>query len=133
MSATISIAHRADCYRLARERRKHHLEVVVMRPAVCYGVGREGTMRGSILTPAPTSTVGLTTGRAPFVESARNRGEMYITQPYELYTDENHESWHRLYARMHQRWERYANRHFLDGLQALDLPARRIPRLEEIN
>ena len=32
--------------------------------------------------PAP----GLTTGRAPFVEEARSRGELYIHQAYELYS-----------------------------------------------
>ena len=36
---------------------------------------------------------GLTTGRAPFVEEARTRGELYITQPYELYSKQNHEAW----------------------------------------
>jgi phenylalanine-4-hydroxylase len=45
-------------------------------------------------------TPGLTTGRAPFVEEARARGELYIQQRYELYSDENHESWRRLYARI---------------------------------
>ena len=36
---------------------------------------------------------GLTTGHAPFVEEARNRGELYISQPYSLYSQENHEAW----------------------------------------
>jgi phenylalanine-4-hydroxylase len=76
---------------------------------------------------------GLTTGHAPFVEEARHRGELYITQPYELYSEENHESWRRLYARMQPRWERYANDHFLRGIEALQLPTNRIPRLSDIN
>src|SRR4051794_24004634 len=76
---------------------------------------------------------GLTTGHAPFVEEARNRGELYITQPYDLYTPENQESWRRLYQRIRPRWERYANDHFLRGIDALGLPAGSIPQLTEIN
>ncbi len=76
---------------------------------------------------------GLTTGHAPFVEEARERGQLYITQAYELYSEENHQSWRRLYARIQPRWERYANDHFLRGIQALDLPPDRVPRLAEIN
>ena len=41
---------------------------------------------------------GLTTTQAPFIEDAQRRGELYIRQPYELYTPENHEAWRRLYA-----------------------------------
>ncbi len=81
-----------------------------------------------------TATVSdLTTGRAPFVEEARERGELYITQAYELYSQANHESWRGLYARIRPRWERYANDHFLRGVDALQLPADRIPRLADIN
>jgi phenylalanine-4-hydroxylase len=76
---------------------------------------------------------GLTTGRAPFVEEARDRGDLYITQPYELYSPENHESWQKLYARIQQRWKLYANDHFLKGIEALQLPTDRVPRLDEIN
>lgn len=76
---------------------------------------------------------GLTTGFAPFVEEARHRGELYITQPYELYSEDNHESWRRLYARMQPRWERYANDHFLRGIDALQLPTDRVPRLSDVN
>jgi len=83
--------------------------------------------------PQNVATLGLTAGRAPFVEEARNRGELYITQNYELYSEENHEAWRRLFARIRPRWERYANDHFLRGIEALRLPADRIPRLAEIN
>jgi phenylalanine-4-hydroxylase len=76
---------------------------------------------------------GLTTGRAPFVEEARNRGELYIHQAYELYSEENHEAWRKLFERIRPRWERYANDRFLRGVQALDLPANRVPRLDEVN
>ena len=83
--------------------------------------------------PQTLTAVGLTTGRAPFVEEARNRGELYIQQVYELYSEENHEAWRQLYRRIQPRWERYANDHFLKGVEALQLPADRVPRLSEIN
>lgn len=76
---------------------------------------------------------GLTTTEAPFIEEARSRGELYIHQAYELYSRENHETWRRLYSRLHPRWEQYANEHFLEGLDRLGLPSDRVPRLEEIN
>jgi phenylalanine-4-hydroxylase len=80
-----------------------------------------------------TLTSGLTTGHAPFVEEARSRGDLYIQQPYDLYSEENHEAWRRLYERIRPRWERYANDHFLRGHEALNLPPDRIPRLADIN
>jgi phenylalanine-4-hydroxylase len=67
------------------------------------------------------------------VEEARSRGELYITQAYDLYSEENHEAWRRLFARIQPRWERYANDHFLRGVEALDLPHDRIPRLADVN
>jgi phenylalanine-4-hydroxylase len=83
--------------------------------------------------PRTLAAVGLTTGNAPFIEEARNRGDLYISQAYELYSQENQEAWQRLYARIRPRWEKYANSHFLHGIEALNLPADRIPRLDEIN
>ena len=62
--------------------------------------------------PATLTETGLTTGHAPFVEEARSRGDLYITQVYELYSEQNHEAWRNLYARIRPRWERYANDHF---------------------
>jgi phenylalanine-4-hydroxylase len=82
---------------------------------------------------AGLSTPGLTTGHAPFVEEARSRGELYIEQAYGLYTEQNQESWRRLFERIRPRWERYANDHFLRGVDLLHLPADRIPRLAEVN
>src|SRR5262245_53771638 len=76
---------------------------------------------------------GLTTGRAPFVEQARERGDLYISQPYELYSQENHETWNALYTRMIPRWDRYANEHFLDGVEALHLSPLGVPKLSQIN
>jgi phenylalanine-4-hydroxylase len=78
-------------------------------------------------------STGLTTGHAPFVEAARDRGELYIAQAYELYSEENHEAWRRLYSRMQPRWQRYGNPRFLAGLEALELAVDRVPRLSEVN
>jgi phenylalanine-4-hydroxylase len=79
------------------------------------------------------SASGLTTGRAPFVEEAKNRGELYISQPYDQYSEENHESWRRLFSRMQTRWQTYANPQFLHGLDTLNLPHDRIPTLDHVN
>jgi len=75
----------------------------------------------------------LTTTRAPFIEEARNRGNLFIRQPYELYSETNQETWRRLYARILPRWRKHANARFLEGLERLSLNPRRIPRLEDIN
>ncbi len=76
---------------------------------------------------------GLTTNEAPFIEEARDHGELYIQQPYDLYSAENHEAWKRLYARMLPRWERYANPHFQQGIANLCLTPDRVPRLDDVN
>jgi phenylalanine-4-hydroxylase len=83
--------------------------------------------------PQTLTAPGLTTGHAPFVEQARDRGELYISQAYDLYSHENHEAWRMLFRRIRPRWERYANDHFLRGVEALSLPSDRVPRLSEIN
>lgn len=79
------------------------------------------------------TTQGLTTTKAPFIEEAKNRNEMFIRQPYELYNEENQEAWRKLYARIKPKWEKYSNPKFLEGVNKLALPPDRIPRLEEIN
>jgi phenylalanine-4-hydroxylase len=76
---------------------------------------------------------GLTTGNAPFIEEARSRGDLYVHQPYELYSAANHESWRSLWERIQPRWERYANTHFLRGIETLKLPPDHIPRLDDVN
>jgi phenylalanine-4-hydroxylase len=76
---------------------------------------------------------GLTTTKAPFIENARSRGDLFITQPYDQYSEENHQSWRNLYARMGERWEKYANHRFLEGLDSLGLNGERVPRLSEVN
>lgn len=76
---------------------------------------------------------GLTTTRAPFIEQAQASGQLYIDQPYELYSDENHQTWSRLLARMQDRWTRYANARFLEGIETLHLDTSRVPRCSDIN
>jgi phenylalanine-4-hydroxylase len=76
---------------------------------------------------------GLTTGSAPFIEEARGGGRLYIEQPYELYSEVNHSAWQQLFARQQPRWERYANRHFLKGIETLCLDPERVPRLADVN
>jgi phenylalanine-4-hydroxylase len=83
--------------------------------------------------PQTLAAPGLTTGHAPFVEEARDRGDLYISQPYELYSEENHESWKRLFSRIQPRWERYANDHFLRGINVLQLDPNHVPRLSDVN
>lgn len=77
--------------------------------------------------------VGLTTTKAPFIENARESGQMFIYQPYELYSLENQEAWRKLYALLRPKWEKYANEKFMEGIRALFLNPERIPKLEEIN
>jgi phenylalanine-4-hydroxylase len=67
------------------------------------------------------------TQRAPVVERA------FIEQNYSLYSEENHETWRRLYARMLPRWKRHANAHFLEGIDALCLDPNHVPRLADVN
>ena len=76
---------------------------------------------------------GLTTTRAPFIEQAVQNGQLYIHQPYELYSDANHDAWRRLYSRMLPRWRQYANPHFLRGIDNLCLDPERVPRLDDVN
>jgi phenylalanine-4-hydroxylase len=76
---------------------------------------------------------GLTTTRAPFIEQAQRDGRLYITQPYELYSEENHDAWRRLYHRMLPRWREYANSRFLEGIENLCLDPDRVPKLEDVN
>src|SRR6202171_3053583 len=86
--------------------------------------------------PRMTSVVeppGLTTNRATFIEAAQQRGEIYIHQPYELYSEENHEAWRRLFARMGPRWPLYANAHFLKGIDSLCLDPLHVPKMDDVN
>lgn len=76
---------------------------------------------------------GMTTTKAPFIEAAQAKGELYISQPYELYSAENHEAWRLLYSRMLPEWEKYANKHFLAGIANLCLDPEKVPLLDDVN
>ena len=76
---------------------------------------------------------GLTTTKAPFIEQAQQEGRLYIHQPYELYSEANHYAWSKLFSRMEDRWRRYANPRFLQGIDSLCLEPTRVPRLEDVN
>jgi phenylalanine-4-hydroxylase len=76
---------------------------------------------------------GLTTTKAPFIEQAQAAGQMYIDQPYALYSEANHDTWRRLFTRQRARWERYANPRFLEGIDNLCLDPDRVPRLDDVN
>lgn len=76
---------------------------------------------------------GLTTTEAPFIEEAKERGQLYIHQPYDLYSGLNHEAWQKLFARIRPRWERYANPAFQRGIESLCFDPDRIPRLDDVN
>ena len=76
---------------------------------------------------------GLTLGRPSTVEDASLRGQKYIHQPYELYSNENHETWRKLFARMVPRWQRYACDAFLQGIGILSIDPGRVPRFSELD
>lgn len=76
---------------------------------------------------------GLTTTKAPFIEAAQASGQLYIEQPYALYSEENHRTWSRLLERIRPRWEKYANRRFLEGVETLRLDPDHVPRCDDIN
>lgn len=76
---------------------------------------------------------GLTTTEAPFIEDARSHGDLFIEQPYELYTAENHSAWAKLYAGMLPKWRQFANQRFLAGIDTLALDPYRVPLFEDVN
>jgi phenylalanine-4-hydroxylase len=85
------------------------------------------------ILPEVTLPEGLTTTKAPFIEQVRRSGELFIHQPFELYSADNHSAWRDLYARMIPRWRAYANPHFLRGIENLALPEETVPRLDDVN
>ena len=76
---------------------------------------------------------GLTTTKAPFIEKAQRSGQIFIHQPYELYSQENQEAWRKLYALLRPKWEKFANEKLMQGIRSLCLKPDRIPTLEEVN
>ncbi|HEX3235615.1 MAG TPA: phenylalanine 4-monooxygenase [Gemmatimonadales bacterium] len=87
----------------------------------------------AVLRAEETDGGGLTTTRASFIEQAQQEGRLYIHQPYELYSEGNHEAWRRLFTGMEDRWRGYANPRFLQGIDSLCLDPARVPRLEDVN
>src|SRR3954447_22125615 len=85
------------------------------------------------VVPVAAPPPGLTTTKAPFIEEARAHGEIYIQQPYELYSEENQQTWGRLLSRMTERWARYANLRYLEGVERLHLSPTGIPRLDDLS
>jgi phenylalanine-4-hydroxylase len=81
----------------------------------------------------PCTSVGLTTTEAAFIEQARNNGELYIDQPYQLYSEDNHAAWKSLFGRMRPQWDRFANEHFMKGIESLCLDPNSVPKLENVN
>ena len=81
----------------------------------------------------PCNSVGLTTTEAAFIEQARNNGELYINQPYQLYSEDNHAAWKSLFGRMRPQWDRFANEHFMKGIESLCLDPNRVPKLDDVN
>ncbi len=77
--------------------------------------------------------LGLTTTQSAFIERAQAAGELFISQPYELYSAENQETWRRLYRAIRPKWEKYATPQFRAGLDNLMLSPEAIPRLSEVN
>lgn len=76
---------------------------------------------------------GLTTTKAPFIENAQKKGQLFIRQPYELYSQDNQEAWKKLYALLRPKWERFANAKFMEGVRSLCINPDRIPTLDEVN
>ncbi|MEC7840306.1 MAG: phenylalanine 4-monooxygenase [Chlamydiota bacterium] len=79
------------------------------------------------------SEEGLTTTKAPFIENAVSRNQLFIHQPYELYSNENQTTWTSLYNEILPMWEKYANERFLKGVETLHLTPNKIPKLKDIN
>lgn len=80
---------------------------------------------------APTPD--LTTGTSEYVGGQQAAGAMQIAQLYQLYSEENQQTWTRLYTRMEPLWAKYGAPAFMEGRRKLDLHAEAIPRLEDVN
>lgn len=76
-------------------------------------------------------TPDLTTGTSEYVTTLRAAHERFIRQPYALYSEENHETWRRLYTRMEPQWEKFATPVFLEGRTNLELRADAVPQLHD--
>ena len=102
-----------------------------VRPRAGAEVRRPTATASAALAVRPGTD--LTTGRADVIQRAQTRGELFIEQPYELYSEANQETWRRLYRALAGKWEQHAHPRFLDGVARLALDPDRIPRLADIN
>ena len=50
------------------------------------------------MSVATSIAPGLTTTEASFIEDARAHGQLFIDQPYDLYSEENHQAWTKLFV-----------------------------------
>lgn len=76
---------------------------------------------------------GLTTTKSPFIEKAQRDKHLFIHQPYELYSKENHKTWEQLFQLLTPKWKKLACVRFLEGVHILKLEHAKIPSLEAIN
>ena len=83
-------------------------QLTMGRPMARQPLGTSSDMSDSSLSQSlsePQPGSGLTTTETLFIEQAQRRGELFISQPYELYSPENHQTWERLYDRMADRYQ----------------------------
>ena len=76
---------------------------------------------------------GLTTTKAPFIEQAQAEGRLYIHQPYELYSEANHDAWRRLFTRMETAGAATPTPASCRGSTTSASTPDRVPRLEDVN
>ena len=77
--------------------------------------------------------IGMTTNKAPYIEAVRGGEALFIEQPYELYSEANHDVWRKLYSRMLPRWEKYANDYFMQGIDNLVMDPDKVARLDDVS
>lgn len=79
------------------------------------------------------ATAGLTTTETPLIENAAEAGVYFVEQPYDEYSEENHETWRRLYSEIAPKWQTMAVSQFLDGVERLPIGPDAIPKVNDIN
>lgn len=83
-------------------------------------------------TGAPANPFAAQTSHALRGDYKNMRADYTVDQPYETYTEEEHERWRFLYARQSKLLQNYAAQEFIDGLAKLNAGAQ-IPRLADAN
>lgn len=81
---------------------------------------------------APDNPFAAQTSHALRGDYTNMRADYTVDQPYETYTEEEHERWRFLYARQSKLLQNYAAQEFVDGLAKLNAGAQ-IPRLADAN